>query len=72
MPAVRDDGPRFGGANVGAVGGVLVAAGIALDAARLGLTPDFARDYLPGQILTGAGVGLSMPTFTAVGLTAGT
>jgi EmrB/QacA subfamily drug resistance transporter len=63
-------GPRFGMANVGAVGGVLVAAGIALNAARLGVTPDFVRDYLPGQILTGAGVGLSMPAFTAAAISA--
>lgn len=63
-------GPRYGMANVGAVGGVLVAAGIALNAARLGLTPDFVRDYLPGQVLTGLGVGLSMPAFTAVAVNA--
>ncbi len=63
-------GPRVGMARLGAVGGVLVAAGIALNAARLGLEPDFVRDYLPGQVLTGTGVGLSMPAFTAVAVSA--
>lgn len=63
-------GPRLGMANVGAVGGVLVAAGLALNAVRLGVTPDFVRDYLPGQIITGAGVGLALPAFTAVAVSA--
>ena len=63
-------GPRVGMAHLGAVGGVLVAAGIALNAARLGLEPDFVRDYLPGQVLTGTGGGLSMPAFTAVAVSA--
>ena len=63
-------GPRYGMANLGAIGGVLLAAGIALNAARLGLTPDYVSTYLPGQILTGTGVGLSLPAFTAVAVNA--
>jgi hypothetical protein len=34
------------------------------------LTPDYASDYLPGQLLTGAGVGLSLPAFTSVAVNA--
>jgi EmrB/QacA subfamily drug resistance transporter len=59
-------GPRLGMANLGALGGALVAGGIALNAARLGLSPNYAGAYLPGQVLTGLGVGLSLPAFTAV------
>ena len=62
--------PRYGMASVGTVGGLLVAAGIAVNATRLGLTPDYVRDFLPGQVLTCAGVGLSMPAFTAVAVSA--
>jgi len=57
-------------AAVGAVGGLLVAAGIGYNAVRIGLTPDYAGAFLPGQLLTGAGVGLSMPAFTAVAVSA--
>lgn len=59
-------GPRVGMGAVGAVGGLLVAAGLAYNAARLGLTPDYAGAFLPGQLIGGAGIGLSMPAFTAV------
>jgi EmrB/QacA subfamily drug resistance transporter len=63
-------GPRIGMSLIGAIGGLLVAAGIAYNAARLGLTPNYLGAFLPGQILTGAGVGLSMPAFTAVAVSA--
>jgi MFS family permease len=63
-------GPRIGMSTVGAIGGLLVASGVILNATRLGLTPDYLGALLPGQILTGAGVGLSMPAFTAVAIRA--
>ncbi len=63
-------GPRIGMAAIGSVGGLLVAAGLVVNAARLGLAPDYAGAFLPGQLLTGAGVGLSIPAFTAVAVSA--
>jgi EmrB/QacA subfamily drug resistance transporter len=59
-------GPRLGMSTIGAAGGLLVAAGLGYNALRLGLAPDYLGAYLPGQLMTGAGVGLSMPAFTAV------
>jgi hypothetical protein len=63
-------GPRLGMATIGTIGGLLVAAGVGYNATRLGLTPDYAGALLPGQLLAGAGIGLSMPAFTAVAVTA--
>jgi len=63
-------GPRIGMAMTGAAGGLLVAAGLAVNAALLGPTPDYAGTFLPGQLLTGAGVGLAIPAFTAVAVSA--
>jgi hypothetical protein len=63
-------GPRIGMAAVGAVGGLLVAIGLAYNAIRLGLTPDYLGAYLPGQLIGGAGIGLAMPAFTAVAVSA--
>ena len=59
-------GPRVGMGAVGAAGGLLVAIGLAYNAVRLGLTPDYLGAYLPGQLISGAGIGLAMPAFTAV------
>jgi hypothetical protein len=63
-------GPRVGMGAVGAAGGLLVAAGLASNALRLGLTPDYAGAFLPGQLIGGAGIGLAMPAFTAVAVSA--
>ena len=63
-------GPRVGMGLVGAVGGLLVAIGLTYNAARLGLTPDYLGAYLPGQLIGGAGIGLAMPAFTAVAVSA--
>ena len=63
-------GPRVGMAAVGAVGGVLVAVGLATNAVRIGPAPEYVDAFLPGQILIGAGVGLAIPAFTAVAVAA--
>jgi EmrB/QacA subfamily drug resistance transporter len=63
-------GPRIGMGVLGGIGGLLVAAGLGLNAIRLGLEPNYAGAFLPGQLLTGAGVGLSIPAFTAAAVSA--
>jgi EmrB/QacA subfamily drug resistance transporter len=63
-------GPRIGMGTVGAIGGAVVAAGIGWNAVRLGATPDYLGAFLPGQIVGGLGIGLAMPSFTAVAVTA--
>jgi hypothetical protein len=63
-------GPRIGMGTVGAIGGALVAIGIGWNAVRLGTTPDYLGAYLPGQIVGGLGVGLAIPSSTAVSVTA--
>ncbi|HEY4828635.1 MAG TPA: DHA2 family efflux MFS transporter permease subunit [Solirubrobacteraceae bacterium] len=60
---------RFGPAFVIAAGSTLFAAGMAWMALAAGLHPDYVRDVLGGMILSGAGVGLTLPTLmgTAAG-----
>ncbi len=58
---------RFGPGRVTGVGAGVYAAGIAWWALRAGLRPDYVGQVLPGTLLTGAGVGLTMPTFMATG-----
>jgi hypothetical protein len=62
--------PRVGMSTLGAAGGLLVAGGMALNLLLVGETPDYVATFLPGQLVTGAGVGLAMPAFTAVAVTA--
>jgi MFS family permease len=52
-------GPVIGG------GSALFAAGIAWWSLAAGLEPDYVRDMLGGMLLTGAGVGLTLPTLMA-------
>jgi hypothetical protein len=50
-----------------AAGATIYAAGIATWALRAGIHPNYAGQVLPGTLLTGAGVGLTLPTFMATG-----
>lgn len=59
-------GGRVGLGVIGAVGGFLVAASLAWNATRLGLSPHYVTRLLPSQIVGGAGIGLAMPSFTAI------
>jgi EmrB/QacA subfamily drug resistance transporter len=50
---------RYGQRVVAIPGGLLFAAGALLFAWRVGLEPSYAADYLPGNVLAGAGIGLT-------------
>ena len=52
-------------AAFGAVGGFVFAAGCVWFITQLSTTPDYLGAMLPGQVLTGTGVGLLLPSFTA-------
>ncbi len=56
---------RFGQRLVAVPGGILFALGTALLAARVGAEPHYAADFLPGTLLTGAGVGLTFGAFAS-------
>jgi EmrB/QacA subfamily drug resistance transporter len=58
---------RFGPGRVIGLGAGVYAIGIASWALRAGLHPDYLGQVLPGTLLTGAGVGLVLPTFMATG-----
>src|SRR4051812_15792142 len=58
---------RFGPGAVIAAGSAIFAAGAAWWAMALGLEPDYVGDMLGGMILTGIGVGLTLPTLMATG-----
>ena len=53
-----------------AAGCTLFAAGLAWWALAMGLIPDYAGEMLGGMLLTGIGVGLTLPTFMATGAAA--
>ena len=58
---------RYGPGPVIALGATVFAAGITWWALAVGLTPDYAGEMLGGMLLTGIGVGLTLPTFMATG-----
>ncbi len=59
-------GKRWGPARVGAVGSVLFALGGVWWIARLGGRGDYPADFLPGMAIGGVGVGLVIPSLTAM------
>lgn len=58
---------RFGPGAVIAAGSTVFAAGAAWWALAIGLRPDYVGDMLGGMLLTGVGVGLTLPTLMATG-----
>jgi MFS family permease len=58
---------RFGAGAVIAAGSAIFAGGAAWWALAAGLRPDYAGDMLGGMLLTGIGVGLTLPTLMATG-----
>ncbi|GAA3219428.1 MFS transporter [Actinocorallia longicatena] len=60
-PLVR----RWGPAPVAIAGAAFFAAGNLWWAARIGLEPDYPTGMLPGMLLTGIGVGLTLPTLVS-------
>jgi len=58
---------RFGAGAVIAAGSTIFAAGAAWWALAIGLRADYVGDMLGGMLLTGIGVGLTLPTLMATG-----
>ncbi len=58
---------RFRPGPVIGLGATVYAIGIASWALRAGLHPDYLGQVLPGTLMTGAGIGLVLPTFMATG-----
>jgi EmrB/QacA subfamily drug resistance transporter len=58
---------RFGPGPVIGAGATIYAAGATWWALRAGATPDYVGEMLPGVLMTGVGVGLTLPTFMAAG-----
>jgi EmrB/QacA subfamily drug resistance transporter len=57
---------RLGPGAVAALGGLFFAVGATIWLWRLGPVPDYVGGLLPGQLFTGAGVGLVMPSLSGV------
>jgi EmrB/QacA subfamily drug resistance transporter len=58
---------RLGAGIVIAAGATIFAAGAAWWALAIGLVPNYVSDMLGGMVLTGIGVGLTLPTLMATG-----
>jgi len=56
---------RWGPAAVSAVGAAAFAAGVAWWAFAVEIEPNYVSGMLPGMLLTGIGVGLTLPTYMA-------
>jgi EmrB/QacA subfamily drug resistance transporter len=61
---------RIGAGTTAVLGCAVFAAGSAYWIARVGETPHYVSAFLPGMVLTGIGVGLTLPTLIAIGSTA--
>jgi hypothetical protein len=64
--------PRLAGLPEGvtaAVGVLMMGAGGILIGTSIGMNPDYVADVLPGWMVIGAGVGLSLPSITSAGAT---
>jgi EmrB/QacA subfamily drug resistance transporter len=61
---------RYGPGPVIATGAGVYALGVLWWALRAGLHPDYVGQILPGTLMTGAGVGLTLPTFMSTGTAA--
>src|SRR3954452_933926 len=64
LPAGRL-GPRLGTHVLTAIGGTVFRIGAAWWALRVGTEPAYATELLPGMVLTGIGVGLTLPSVSA-------
>ncbi len=60
-------GARVGFRVPGVCGAALFGAGSLWYLARVGAQPAYLSEYLPGMLMTGAGVGLVIPTLTGAG-----
>lgn len=61
---------RFSAGAIAATGNLLWAGGAALILLSVGAEPNFATEFLPGWLLGGVGVGLTLPTILAAGTAA--
>jgi EmrB/QacA subfamily drug resistance transporter len=61
---------RIGPGPVAAAGCAIYAAGCVFWRLNLALTPDYAARMLPGMLLTGTGVGLTLPTLVSAAVSA--
>ena len=61
---------RIGSAPVAAAGNLLFASGLLWRVFTVSVTPHYAADMLPSMLLTGMGVGLTLPTLMSASTTA--
>jgi EmrB/QacA subfamily drug resistance transporter len=61
---------RIGPGPVAAAGCAIYAAGCLFWRLELSLTPDYAGHMLPGMLMTGTGVGLTLPTLVSAAVSA--